>query len=71
MEIGHHLEIVDYFLKVSSYSYLENDIGLCNHHQVAGDFCLEQSVFLWIVLDKSSLKTYNKQAEKSENTFFV
>ena len=46
IEIGFHLEVADLFQKVSLYSYSEKETGFCKHPQVAGDFCVEQNVFL-------------------------
>ena len=49
MKNDFHLEVAGWIKKLSPDSNLEKEMGLCNHPQVSGYFCVEQSVFLWIV----------------------
>ena len=50
MKNDFHLEVAGWIKKLSPDSNLEKEIGLCKPPQVFGDFCVEQSVFLWMVV---------------------
>ena len=57
MKNDFHLEVAGWIKKLSPDSNLEKEIGLHNPPQVSGYFCVKQSVFLWIVENKTENDT--------------
>ena len=51
MENGNHLEVAEFSKLNPNYMKSVKKVGLGKQIQVSGDFCVKQSVFLWMVSD--------------------